>query len=86
MYGCQQIPISRNSDLINKLIFLCKESHKLTNMGIYYAIKLYFKCKKALGNYNLYNLGKIYKSNNHDRVLTSQAVRQVLITFDFNIY
>ena len=40
MYGCQQVLVSQDKDLINLLTFLCEESHKLTNMGIYYARQL----------------------------------------------
>ncbi|MDJ0717822.1 MAG: transposase [Prochloraceae cyanobacterium] len=77
MYGCQQVLVSQNSDLINILTFLCEESHKLTNMGIYYARQLYFKAQKVLGKYDL---EKIYKNNNHYKVLYSQAAQQILRT------
>ena len=77
MYGCQQILVSQERDLINLLTFLCEESHKLTNMGIYYARQLYFKAKKAIGKYDL---EKIYKTNNHYKVLHSQAAQQTLRT------
>ncbi|MDJ0535998.1 MAG: transposase [Xenococcaceae cyanobacterium MO_207.B15] len=77
MYGTQQVKVSQDKDLINILIFLCKESHKLTNMGIYYARQLYFKTQKAIGKYDL---EKIYKTNNHYKVLYSQAAQQILRT------
>ena len=84
MYGCQQILVTqrrdysgrnefaesraKNKELINILTFLCEESHKLTNMGIYYARQLYFKAQKGIGKYDL---EKIYKANNHYKVLYS---------------
>ena len=77
MYGCQQVLVSQDKDLINTLTFLCEESHKLTNMGIYYARQLYFKAKKAIGKFDL---EKIYKTNNHALVLYSQAAQQILRT------
>ena len=77
MYSCQQVLVSQRHDLINILTFLCEESHKLTNMGIYYARQLYFKAKKGIGKYDL---EKIYKSNNHYKVLYSQAAQQILRT------
>ncbi len=77
MYGCQQVLVSQNNDLINILTFLCEESHKLTNMGIYYARQLYFKANKILGKYDL---EKEYKGNYHYKVLYSQAAQQILRT------
>ncbi|MGK7894436.1 MAG: RNA-guided endonuclease TnpB family protein, partial [Xenococcus sp. (in: cyanobacteria)] len=77
MYGCQQTLVNPNSDLINILIFLCKEAHKLTNMGIYYARQLYFKAQKTIGKFDL---EKIFKNNNHYRILYSQAAQQILRT------
>ncbi|MGK7893963.1 MAG: RNA-guided endonuclease InsQ/TnpB family protein [Xenococcus sp. (in: cyanobacteria)] len=77
MYGCQQILANKDKDLINILTFLCEESHKLTNMGIYYARQLYFKAKKAIKKFDLINL---YKTNNHYRVLHSQAAQQTLLS------
>ena len=75
MYSCRTVLVSRNNDLINILTFLCQESHKLTNMGTYLARQLYFKTKKIIGKYDL---EKAYKTNNHYRVLYSQAAQQTL--------
>ncbi len=77
MYGCQQVLVGQNRDLINILKFLCEESHKLTNMGIYYARQLYFKSEKIIGKYDL---EKEYKVNPHYKVLHSQAAQQILRT------
>ncbi|NES67163.1 MAG: DUF1845 domain-containing protein, partial [Okeania sp. SIO2D1] len=77
MYGCQQVLVGKNSELIAILKFLCEQSHKLTNMGIYYARQLYFKSKKAIGKFDL---EKVYKNNNHYQVLHSQAAQQILRT------
>ena len=77
MYGCQQILVKKDTALISTLTFLCEESHKLTNMGIYYARQLYFKAKKAIGKFDL---EKVYKNNYHYKVLHSQAAQQTLRT------
>ena len=85
MYSCQQVLVGQNNDLINILTFLCEESHKLTNMGIYLARQLYFKARKIIGKYDL---EKEYKANYHYKVLSSQAAQQILRTVaeSFNSY
>ncbi|MGB3510391.1 MAG: transposase [Microcoleaceae cyanobacterium] len=77
MYSCQQVLVGKNSELIPILTFLCEQSHKLTNMGIYYARQLYFKSQKGIGKYDL---EKVYKNNYHYKVLHSQAAQQILRT------
>ena len=77
MYGCQQVLVGQNNDLINILTFLCEQYHKLTNMGIYLARQLYFKAKRIIGKYDL---EKEYKFNYHALVLHSQAAQQILRT------
>ncbi|WP_013325094.1 RNA-guided endonuclease InsQ/TnpB family protein [Gloeothece verrucosa] len=75
MYGCQQNLITANSELKAVLEFICSESHKLTNCGIYYARQLYFKTRKIIGKFDLQ---KEYKTNKHFQVLYSQAAQQIL--------
>ncbi|MEB3278263.1 MAG: transposase [Lyngbya sp.] len=75
MYGCQANLISADKQLKTILEFICSESHKLTNCGIYYARQLYFKTHKIIGKFDL---EKEYKSNKHDQVLYSQAAQQIL--------
>ncbi|NER06784.1 MAG: transposase, partial [Okeania sp. SIO3C4] len=77
MYCCQQVLVGKNPELIATLTFLCEQSHKLTNMGIYYGRQLYFKSQKGIGKFDL---EKVYKNNNHYKVLHSQAAQQVLRT------
>lgn len=62
LYGCQQHLIKLDGDLKSILEFICSESHKLTNFGIYYGRQLFFKSKKIIGKYDL---EKEYKSNKH---------------------
>ncbi|QOV21603.1 RNA-guided endonuclease InsQ/TnpB family protein [Anabaenopsis elenkinii] len=75
MYGCQQNLIKPDNELRAVLEFICSESHKLTNCGIYYARQLYFKTRKLIGKYDL---EKQYKTNKHYQVLYSQAAQQIL--------
>lgn len=75
MYGCQQNLINPDAQLKAVLEFICSESHKLTNCGIYYARQLYFKTRKLIGKYDL---EKEYKTNKHYQVLYSQAAQQIL--------
>ncbi len=68
MYGCQQVSLNLDRELSAILNFLCQKSHKLTNMGIYYARQLYFKSKPYFGKYDL---EKLYK-NNHQYLESSR--------------
>lgn len=77
VYACQQNLISPDVKLKSVLEFICSESHKLTNCGIYYARQLFFKSKKIIGKYDL---EKEYKANRHYQVLHSQAAQQILRT------
>ena len=43
MYKCQQNLMAPDKHLRAILEFICAESHKLTNYGIYDARQLYFK-------------------------------------------
>ncbi|AFZ35702.1 transposase, IS605 OrfB family [Stanieria cyanosphaera PCC 7437] len=77
MYGCQQVLVTQDKNLINVLTFLCEESHKLINMGIFYARQLYFKAKKIIGKFDLIEQ---YKTNYHYKILHSQAAQQILLS------
>lgn len=75
MYGCQQNLISPDNPLKAILEFICSESHKLTNCGIYYARQIHFKTPKIIGKYDL---EKEYKNHKHYQALYSQAAQQIL--------
>ncbi|MGB3509706.1 MAG: hypothetical protein WBA93_10760 [Microcoleaceae cyanobacterium] len=64
MYGCQQNLINPSKELKAVLEFICSESHKLTNCGIYYARQLYFQANRIIGKFDL---EKEYKTNKHYR-------------------
>jgi putative transposase len=74
-YGCQQNLINPDKELAAILEFICSESNKLTNSGIYYARQLFFKTKRIVGKYDLETK---YKSNPHFQALHSQAAQQIL--------
>lgn len=75
MYGCQQILISPKPELKAVLEFICSESKKLANCGIYYARQLYFKTGKIPGRVELHRL---LKSNPHFQSLYSHVAQQTL--------
>jgi IS605 OrfB family transposase len=75
MYGCQQVLIHPDKDLKAILEFVCEESKKLSNCGIYYARQLYFKTGKVVGKYDL---NYLFKSNPHFKALSSHVAQQTL--------
>jgi transposase len=77
LYSCQQNLINTNQQLKAVLKFICSESHKLTNSGIYYARHIYFKIRKIVNKFDLINE---YKSNQDYQVLYSQVAQQSLIS------
>ncbi|WP_287360487.1 transposase [Moorena sp. SIO3B2] len=75
MYGCQQVLLSPDRELSAILNFLCIQSHRLTNMGIYFARQIYFKANRYISKFEL---EKEYKPNIHYKALHSQAAQQIL--------
>jgi hypothetical protein len=67
-YGCQQILISPDPDLKAILEFLCQESNKLANCGIYYSRQLYFKTGRIPHKYELHNFVQIPTARLKDRI------------------
>jgi putative transposase len=76
-YGCQQILISPDSNLKAILEFVCGESTKLGNCGIYYSRQLYFKTGRIPTKYDLHRELAI---NPHFKALHSQVAQQCLTT------
>ncbi|MGA9382074.1 MAG: transposase [Phormidium sp.] len=76
MYGCQQALIKPDRELRAILEFICEESNKLANCGIYYARQLYFKTGKIIGKHDL---SYLLKSHPHFRALYSHVAQQTLI-------
>ena len=75
MYGCQQVLINSGKDLRAILEFVCEQSNKLANCGIYYARQLYFKTGKIIGKYDL---SYLLKGNPHFQALYSHVAQQTL--------
>ncbi|NEQ79306.1 MAG: IS200/IS605 family element transposase accessory protein TnpB [Moorea sp. SIO2I5] len=75
VYGCQQVLLSPDQELLAILNFLCTQSQRLTNMGIYFARQIYFKANRYISKFEL---EKEYKPNRHYQALHSQAAQQIL--------
>jgi lycopene cyclase CruP len=74
-YGCQQILINPDPDLKAILEFICQESNKLANCGIYYSRQLYFKTGKIAHKYELH---KVLGSNPHFKAFQCHVAQQCL--------
>ena len=76
-YGCQQVLISPDKELRAILEFICEQSNKLANCGIYYSRQLFFKTGKIPSQSELHRL---LKSNVHFQALYSHVAQQTLTT------
>ncbi|AOY81609.1 transposase [Moorena producens JHB] len=75
MYGCQQHLITTPPDNNAVIEFICSESNKLTNCGLYYCRQILFKAGKYLNNAEL---DKIMKTNVHFKAMRSACAQQTL--------
>ncbi|HAT13023.1 MAG TPA: transposase [Microcoleaceae bacterium UBA11344] len=80
MFGCQQNLINPNKDLKAILEFLCSESSKLTNCGIYYARQMYFKTGKIPSKADLHKVLGTENRNLHYKAFYSDTAQQILTT------
>ncbi len=80
MFGCQQNLINPNKDLKAILEFLCSESSKLTNCGIYYARQMYFKTGKIPSRADLHKVLGTENRNLHYKAFYSDTAQQILTT------
>ena len=80
MFGCQQNLISLTKDLKAILEFLCSESSKLTNCGIYYARQMYFKTGKIPSRAQLHKVLGTENQNLHYKAFYSDTAQQILTT------
>jgi putative transposase len=74
-YGCQQHLISPDRALKSILEFVCEQSNKLANCGLYYSRQLYFKTGKFPSKATLH---KLMKDNLHFKALYSHVAQQTL--------
>lgn len=88
MFGCQQNLISPDKDLKAILEFLCSESSKLTNCGIYYARQMYFKTGKIPSRADLHKVLGTENRKLHYKAFYSDTAQQILTTVaeSFNSY
>jgi IS605 OrfB family transposase len=80
MFGCQQNLISPDNDLKAILEFLCSESSKLTNCGIYYARQMYFKTGRIPSRADLHKVLGTENQNLHYKAFYSDTAQQILTT------
>lgn len=80
MFGCQQNLISPDKNLKGILEFLCSESSKLTNCGIYYARQMYFKTGKIPSRAELHKVLGTANQNLHYKAFYSDTAQQILTT------
>jgi putative transposase len=76
-YGCQQILITPDPNLKAVLEFICEESNKLANCGIYYSRQIYFKTGRIAHKYELH---KILGNNPHFKAFQCHVAQQCLTT------
>lgn len=75
MYGCQQVLINPEPDLKGVLEYICEETRKLADCGVYYSRQLFFKTNKIPSKFDLH---KELKHNPHYQALYSQVAQQCL--------
>jgi IS605 OrfB family transposase len=78
MFGCQQVLISSDKDTIAILEYLCSESAKLSNCGIYYSRQLYFKTGRIPNRAELHKVLGTENQNLHYQALYSDTAQQIL--------
>jgi lycopene cyclase CruP len=76
-YGCQQNLIHLSKDLGAILEYICSESAKLSNCGIYYSRQFFFQTGKIPSQFDLH---KKIRDSPHFKALQSQVAQQTLTT------
>ncbi|QBQ73509.1 transposase [Nodularia phage vB_NspS-kac65v162] len=80
MFGCQQNLINPDKEIKAILEFLCSESQKLTNCGIYYSRQLFFKTGKIPSRADLHKELGTRNLNPHYQAFYSDTAQQILTT------
>lgn len=78
MFGCQQHLIRASSGTQSILEYLCSESAKLTNCGIYYSRQVYFKTGKIPNRAKLHKVLGTENRNLHYQAFYSDTAQQIL--------
>jgi putative transposase len=80
MFGCQQNLLNPSPELKAILEFLCSESAKLTNCGVYYSRQLFFKTEKIPSRADLHKEIGTRNQNKHYQAFYSDTAQQILTT------
>jgi len=78
MFGCQQVLIKSDKDTQAVLEYLCSESAKLSNCGIYYSRQLYFKTGIIPNRAELHKVLGTENQNLHYKAFYSDTAQQIL--------
>ena len=78
MLGCQQVLIKSDKDTQVILEYLCSESTKLSNCGIYYSRQLYFKTGRIPNRAELHKVLGTENQNLHYKAFYSDTAPQIL--------
>ena len=78
MFGCQQVLIKLDKETQSILEYLCSESAKLSNCGIYYSRRLYFKTGRIPNRAELHKVLGTENHNLHYRAFYSDTAQQIL--------
>ena len=78
MFGCQQNLIRADSSIQAILEYLCSESAKLTNCGIYYSRQIYLKTGKIPNRAKLHKVLGTEDRNLHYQAFYSDTAQQIL--------
>ncbi|MDQ2098023.1 MAG: transposase [Tychonema bourrellyi B0820] len=78
MFGCQQVLIKSDQDTQAVIEYLCSESAKLSNCGIYYSRQLYFKTGRIPNRAELHKVLGTENQNLHYKAFYSDTAQQIL--------
>jgi putative transposase len=78
MFGCQQNLIKADKEVQAILEYLCSESAKLSNCGIYYSRQLYFKTGRIPNRAELHKVLGTENQNLHYQAFYSDTAQQIL--------
>jgi IS605 OrfB family transposase len=78
MFGCQQVLIKLDKETQAILEYLCSESAKLSNCGIYYSRQLYFKTGRIPNRAQLHKVLGTENQNLHYKAFYSDTAQQIL--------
>ena len=78
MFGCQQVLVKTDKETQAILEYLCSESVKLSNCGIYYSRQLYFKTGRIPNRAELHKVLGTENQNLHYQAFYSDTAQQIL--------